>query len=59
MWQVLNRFTAPSVRLITLSTVNGKAVAEVTHEALFIHWQLLKDWLSSQRDLIRQQRKVE
>jgi hypothetical protein len=56
---VLDRFSAPGARLITLSTSQGNEIAEVTHEALFEHWQQLTHWLDNCRDLIRQQRRIE
>jgi hypothetical protein len=46
------------VRLLTLSSVEDKEVAEVTHEALLDHWQQIKEWLDGQRDRIRQQRRI-
>jgi Pentapeptide repeats (8 copies)/AAA ATPase domain len=60
--QVINRFCDRSARLITLSSSGPKAAAEtaeVTHEALFEHWGLLKEWLASQRDALSEQRKIE
>ena len=56
---ILNRFSVPGVRLITLSNVDGDEIAEVTHEALFENWKLLNDWLDGQRSLIRKQRIIE
>jgi uncharacterized protein YjbI with pentapeptide repeats len=61
--QVINRFCNPSARLITLSS-SGSAeqkvvTAEVTHEALFEHWPLLKKWINNQRDALPEQRKIE
>lgn len=61
--QVINRFCDRSARLITLSSSGPKEkaaeTAEVTHEALFEHWGLLKDWLGGQRDALSEQRKIE
>ncbi|MEO0828760.1 MAG: AAA family ATPase, partial [Cyanobacteria bacterium J06642_9] len=57
--QVINRFSSPGARLVTLSSQDGQEIAEVTHEALFDHWQLLNDWLDSSRDDIRFQRRLE
>ena len=51
--QVINCFSSPGARLITLSSQSGHETAEVTHEALFNHWQLLNNWLDSCRDDIR------
>jgi len=51
---VIRRFSAPGVRLITLSAKpNGDEMAEVTHEALFEHWEQLDEWLDSSRDDLR------
>lgn len=47
--QVIGRFAVPSVRLITLSKQADGESAEITHEALFDHWQLLQDWLEDNR----------
>jgi hypothetical protein len=55
---VIGRFSAPGARLLTLSRVEGKEVAEVTHEALLDHWQQIQEWLDGQRDRIRQQRLI-
>jgi uncharacterized protein YjbI with pentapeptide repeats len=61
--QVINRFCNPSARFITLSSSgsNEKKVvtAEVTHEALFEHWPLMKDWINNQRDALPEQRRIE
>jgi uncharacterized protein YjbI with pentapeptide repeats len=55
---VIGRFSASGARLLTLSSTEGKEVVEVTHEALFEHWQQLKIWLDGQRERIRQQRRI-
>jgi len=57
--QVLDLFSAPGARLITLSLEAGKEVAEVTHEALLEQWQQIKEWLDGKRDRIRQQRRID
>jgi len=56
--QVIDRFAAPGVRLLTLSSYDGNELVEVTHEALFDHWQQLQNWLDNKRDIIRQQRRI-
>lgn len=57
---VLNRFSAPGVRLITLAAIaEGTDTAEVTHEALFEHWKLSKVWIAQNRDDIRFQRRLQ
>ncbi|MEA5449321.1 AAA family ATPase [Leptolyngbya sp. CCNP1308] len=57
--QVLARFSSSGARLVTLASQGHEEVAEVTHEALFGHWQSLNDWLDSSRDDIRFQRRLE
>lgn len=57
--QVIDRFASPGVRLITLSTNGNAETAEVTHEALFDHWQQLHAWLETSRSDIRFQRRLE
>ncbi|MEL7071585.1 MAG: hypothetical protein AAGN15_23455 [Cyanobacteria bacterium J06581_3] len=57
--EVVCRFSAPGARLVSLSSEASKETAEVTHEALFDHWQLLNDWLDSSREDIRFQRRLE
>lgn len=58
--RVIDRFAARDVRLITLSSSSEEDyTAEVTHEALFDHWQQLTQWLDENRDLLRQKRKIE
>jgi hypothetical protein len=57
--QVIGRFTRSDVRLITVLAEGTEEMAEVTHEALFDHWEQLKDWLNGSRDDIRFQRRLE
>lgn len=57
--QVISQFSSPGVRLISLSSVDGREVAEVTHEALFEHWILLKEWLSNSRSDLYFHRRLE
>ncbi len=56
---VIDRFASPGVRLITLSSLDGKETAEVTHEALFANWDQMKEWLDSSRSDIRFQRRLD
>ena len=56
--QVMERFTAPGVRLVTVSAEGSAETAEVTHEALFEHWQALKAWLNGSRDDLRFQQRL-
>jgi HAMP domain-containing protein len=48
--RVLRYFAEPDCRLITLAGEEDTTTAEVAHEALFDHWQLLKDWLDEARN---------
>ncbi len=57
--QIINLFAAPGVRLITLSANDTTETAEVTHEALFEHWQQFQAWLDSSRSNIRFQRRLD
>ncbi|TVP63958.1 MAG: hypothetical protein EA342_17360 [Leptolyngbya sp. LCM1.Bin17] len=57
--QVLAQFSSPGARLVTLASQGNQDVAEVTHEALFGHWQQLNEWLDRSRDDIRFQRRLE
>jgi WD40 repeat protein len=57
--KVIARFSAPSARLITLAEDGGTETAEVTHEALFDHWELMKDWLDDSRSDLRFQRRLD
>jgi hypothetical protein len=57
--QVISRFSSPGVRLVTLSTQDGKEIAEVTHEALFDHWEQFKHWLDDSRSDLHFYRRVE
>jgi hypothetical protein len=57
--KVIARFSAPGARLITLAEDGGTETVEVTHEALFDHWQQLKDWLDGSRNDLRFQRRLD
>lgn len=58
--EVLHRFSASGVRLITLSAdPDGTEIAEITHEALFDHWRQFDEWLAGSRDDLRFQRRLD
>ena len=57
--RVMGKFVSSQARLITLSSEGGVELAEVSHEALIRHWGLLRGWVEQNRDLLRQQRKIE
>jgi WD40 repeat protein len=59
--QVIARFSNPGARLITLSASTDEKfqMAEVTHEALFDHWDRLKTWLEVGRLDLPFQRRLE
>ncbi|MEA5449576.1 pentapeptide repeat-containing protein [Leptolyngbya sp. CCNP1308] len=53
-------------RLLVTSEVVSKgddlerqAIVDVAHEALIRHWTLLRQWIEQNRDLLRQQRRIE
>jgi WD40 repeat protein len=57
--EVLRFFARPDARLITLAAnPDGTDTAEVTHEALFEHWESLKIWLETSRDDLRFHRRL-
>ncbi len=56
---VLRKFSSTGTRLITLSSEEGQKLAEVSHEALLNHWELLRQWIEQDRDLLRKQRRIE
>ncbi len=57
--KVIEKYASRKIRLITLLNTDGENMVEVTHEALLDHWDNFKQWVDGQRDLIRQQRKIE
>lgn len=57
--RVISRFADPGARLITLAATAGAETVEVTHEALFEHWQQLKVWLDASRSDLRFQRRLD
>ncbi|MGP1385164.1 MAG: nSTAND1 domain-containing NTPase [Thainema sp.] len=64
--QVIATLAAPENRLLVTSEVVSKgndaermAIVDVAHEALIRHWQLLRQWIEQNRDLLRQQRRIE
>ncbi|HEY9695834.1 MAG TPA: WD40 repeat domain-containing protein [Trichocoleus sp.] len=57
--RVIELFSAPGARLITLAAMGNTETAEVSHEALFDHWQQLQTWLESSRSDIRFQRRLD
>ena len=57
--QVIDQFSSPGARLITLSSQGGEEITELTHEALLEHWQQINNWLDASRDDIRFQRRLD
>ena len=51
---MLRLFAQPGARLLTLA----EDTAEITHEALFEHWDALKQWIDGNRDDLRFLRQV-
>ncbi len=63
---VLNKLTSPDNRLLVTSEMTAKgsthdrmAIVDVAHEALIRHWSLLRQWIETNRDRLRQQRRIE
>jgi WD40 repeat protein len=59
---VADKFAQRSVRMIMIFQEEETAAVdyvEVTHEALFDHWQQLREWLEDNHDDIRFQRRLE
>lgn len=63
---VIDTLSNKDNRLLVTSEVLGKgdsserrAIVDVAHEALIRHWQLLRQWIEQNRDLLRQQRRIE
>ncbi|MEO1466625.1 MAG: ATP-binding protein [Cyanobacteria bacterium J06633_1] len=56
--RVIDRFANPGVRLLTLSSEQGTETAEVTHEALFVNWGQMKEWLDNSRSDIHFQHRL-
>jgi|GEM_PF-424261 len=50
---VINRFCSRDTRLVTVSAEDGTETVEVTHEALFDHWEMFRKWLDESRDDVR------
>ncbi|MEM6503442.1 MAG: pentapeptide repeat-containing protein [Cyanobacteria bacterium P01_C01_bin.89] len=46
-------------RLLVTSSDDRGAIVDVAHEALIRHWKLLRQWVGENRDLLRQQRRIE
>ena len=64
--QILETLSSPDNRLLVTSEVVSKnntsdrmAIVDVAHEALIRHWKLLRQWIEQNRDLLRQQQKIE
>jgi len=63
---VVERLADKDNRLLVTSEVVSKddlverrAIVDVAHEALIRHWRLLRQWIEQNRDLLRQQRRIE
>lgn len=64
--RVIDKLAAENVRLVVTTTLVEKgtqssplAVVDVAHEALIRNWSLLRQWISQNREALRQQRKIE
>jgi uncharacterized protein YjbI with pentapeptide repeats len=63
---IVDTLSNPDNRLLVTSEVVSKgdatarrAIVDVAHEALIRHWRLLRQWIEQNRDLLRQQRRIE
>jgi hypothetical protein len=63
---VIERLSDKDNRLLVTSEVVSKgneaerrAIVDVAHEALIRYWRLLRQWIEQDRDLLRQQRRIE
>ncbi|MFG6105327.1 pentapeptide repeat-containing protein [Leptothoe sp. EHU-05/26/07-4] len=63
---VIDTLSSKDNRLLVTSELIGKgdvkerrAIVDVAHEALIRHWRLLRQWIEKNRDLLRQQRRIE
>lgn len=57
---VLERFAGPGERVLTFSAADGTETVEITHEALFEHWDRLRTWIEEDRaDLLFHDRLAE
>ena len=63
---VIEKLSNKDNRLLVTSEVVSKgnaterrAIVDVAHEALIRHWRLLRQWIEQNRDLLRQQRRIE
>ncbi|MCP4687570.1 MAG: ATP-binding protein, partial [Desulfobacterales bacterium] len=59
--KVLRVFSGRGARLVTLSAdpdSKNAETAEITHEALFEHWEDLKNWIETGREDIRLERRL-
>ncbi|NEQ50781.1 MAG: TIR domain-containing protein [Leptolyngbya sp. SIO3F4] len=63
---VIDTLSSKDNRLLVTSEVIGKgetkerrAIVDVAHEALIRHWRLLRQWIETNRDSLRQQRRIE
>ncbi|HVQ74040.1 MAG TPA: toll/interleukin-1 receptor domain-containing protein [Candidatus Binatia bacterium] len=57
---LLRRFSSTEgARLITLSSADGAVTAEITHEALILHWARLRRWIDESRGDLRLLRRLD
>ncbi|WP_437728212.1 nSTAND1 domain-containing NTPase [Sorangium sp. So ce861] len=58
--EVLRQFSHPGARLVTLAAdESANLLAEVTHEALFQHWDDLRGWIERGKEELRLHRRVD
>jgi WD40 repeat protein len=52
-WQLVRELADHPNRLLVVSTLdNDEVYAEVAHEAIFRHWQALREWVAGEREFL-------
>jgi hypothetical protein len=59
-WRLVSELADyPNRLLVTGALDDGEAYAEVAHEAIFRHWQKLRDWIAQEREFLAWRGEVE
>lgn len=56
---IVQKFAAPGVRFLAVSSNSKETTIEVAHEALIRNWGQLREWLEESHEALRQKRKIE
>ena len=52
-WQLVSELADyPNRLLVTVTTETGETYAEVAHEAIFRHWDMLREWIAAEREFL-------